>query len=227
MEEFFDIFLFLLLVIIVALTGGLIYLTIVAPQLAYVATIVILGGMVGGLGFWIRHLIRKKRLGIYYSLLQEISRWHKTVLRTFSKLDPSLKRSLKPLRTKISKLCQQAKVCIWKIYDIEKSLSALEAKELDMSIHLHSPGQESAANILHNQDRYYKNICTIESSKKKYIEQVQQALQFLQSLHAQLLTLRYTSSFTGVQQEIIETLDDLLAELQALKEISELPTQPP
>jgi hypothetical protein len=220
MEEFFDIFLFLLLVVIVALIGGLIYLTIAAPQLAYLATIGIWVGIAGGLGFWIRHLIRKKRLGKYYSLFQEISRWQKTVQQTFRKLDPSLKRSFQSSRTKISRLCQHAKACIWKIHDIDRSLSALETKQLNMPI---SIGQEPAESIPKNQNLYYKNIRMIESSKKAYIEQVEQVLQFLHSLHAQLLTLRYTSSSADIHQEIAGTLDDLLAELQALEEISELP----
>ena len=222
MEEFFDIFLFLLLLVVIILIGGLIYLAITAPRLAYVTMVGVLAAIGGGGGLWIRHIIRKKRLGSYYLLLKEISRRRKEISRTFRKLDASLRRGLKPLRSKIFRLCREAKTCIWKIYDIEKTLSALEAKQTKMSSRLlpDFSGQDTAKRILHDQSRYYQNIHTIESSQRKYVEEVQQVLQFLQTFNAQLITLRYASNQTDIQDEIAETLDELLVEMQALEEIS-------
>lgn len=215
MEEFFDYLLGLLLVVLLAIIGLLLYFSIRAPLIAYFLAGAFLTICAGVVGFLIRSALQKKRLGSYYPLLLSISQSYKDVNKAFRKLDRHARKGLRSLYPKIKELRQVARASIWRIYDIDKTLKKLESQ------HPHSSHLNSAMDdrMIESHKRYYEHIQTIETLRTKYLQEIQEALQFLQSLHAQLAAFRYAPNYTEMQNKLSETLDELLVTMKALDDV--------
>lgn len=221
MEDFIDVFLVLLLLVVVVIAGLLIFLLLKNPPLAYLLIGFFMLSAATGVGLWIRKWSRKKRMGTYYPMFVTISRSRKDIFRSVKKLDRHLQATLTPLFPKIDTLCVEARQCIWKIQDIEKNLTALEAKQHPTYQQQYSPLPKNMGKtrMVQSHKKYYENIQAVKSSKTQHIQQLQQILQFLQELHSQILALRYSQSTPDLGDAIGETIDELLLNMKALEEI--------
>lgn len=223
MEEFFDYLLGLLLLVIIGITGALIYFSIHAPLIAYLLVGILVGLFTGVIGFFVRRSLRKKRLGSYASLLQSIAHSYKDIAGDFRRLDRHAKNGLKPLWPKIKKLRKTAKAYVWKVCDIDKTLETLGGQQSEPNILSQTPLSKDARThekAIEYHKRYYAQIHKIEASKTKYLQEIQEALQYFHSLHAQLLALRYSPNHSDMQNKLSETLDELLIDMEALDEVN-------
>lgn len=220
MEDFIDIFLVLLLLVVIALAGLLIFLLLKNPPLAYLIMCFLILGIATGIGVWLRKLYRKKRMGTYYPTFVTISQSRKEIFRSVKKLDRHLRTTLTPLFPKINTLCSEAQKCIWKIQDIERNLTSLEAKQRS-TYQYHSPSSKDrgTTEMVQSNKKYYENIQTVKFSKAQYIQHLQRICQLLQELNSQILALRYSQSAPKMEGSIMETIDDLLIKMRALEEI--------
>lgn len=225
MEDFIDYILFLLLLIVLGITGLLIFLLFNSPRLAYALVVILFLGTTGGIGVWVRKIFRKKRLGAYYPLFLAISQSKKEIIKSVKKLNRDLRSNLPPLFPKLNKLCMEVQQCIWKLQDIDNTLASLEAKKHSERHQRHQPLRTSpkvhkeSTRAVASSNRYYENIRAIETSRQRYLQQIQEVLQFLQEFNSHLLALRYAHSTFEVDSDITETLDELLIELKTLEEI--------
>ena len=219
MEDFIDIFLFLLLLVVVVLAGLLIFLLLKNPPLAYLLMCVLILSIAMGIGGWARKVYRKKCMGTYYPMFVTILQSRKEIFRSVKKLDRHLRTTLTALFPKIDTLCSEAQKCIWKIQDIEKNLTSLEAKQHPAYHHSSSPKSIGTTEMVQSNRKYYENIQTVQFSKTQYIHQLQKIIQFLQELNSQILALRYSQSAPEMEDSIMETIDDLLIKMNALEEI--------
>jgi DNA repair exonuclease SbcCD ATPase subunit len=221
MEEFFDYILWLLLAILLALTGALVYFLFHNPFLAYLLLGVIGGATAIGAGVFLRGVFRKKRLREYYSLSLTITQTYKDILAAYRKLKRPAQKNLRVFLPKIKKLHKAARKHIWRIHDIEQTLKQLERQHQRSSVpdNVPPPAQHSQQRLLGSHHRYYDNIRTIEASKTRYLQEIQEVVQFFQSFQTQVVALRYSQNQTGMHQEMSETLHELLLEMKALDEV--------
>jgi hypothetical protein len=220
MEDFIDVFLVILLLAVVVFSGLLIFLLLKNPPLAYFLMGLFSLGITAGIGVWVRKVYRKKRMGSYYQMFMTISQSRKEIFRSIKKSDRPLKTTLTPLFPKIDTLCVEAQQCIWKIQDIEKNLASFETKQhLAYQHQPSSPENIGITGMIQSNQKYYKNIQSVKSSKTQYIRQLQRIIQFLQELNSQILALRYSHGSPEMGNSIMETIDDLLIRMKALEEI--------
>jgi uncharacterized phage infection (PIP) family protein YhgE len=176
-----------------------------------------------GISFWMWKIHLRKSMGAYYEMFISISKSKKEIHRSVKTLDRYLRRAIKEQFPKINKLCRKAETHVKKIQEIDKVLSSLEAKrELEYQQHTQQlENRELTAKISESYKRYNENIRAIQTSKNQYLQQVQQVLHFLEELNSQILALKYSrGDMKKIGTEIAETIDDLLIEMQTLKEIS-------
>lgn len=204
MEDFFDYALGIVLIALLSMIGLLVYFSSHAPLLAHFLASVVLAGFIGGAIIVVLWIIQRKRIENYYPLLQTFSRAYKDVKKAFKTLDRPMRRSLKPLLPKIKRLRKAIRNHIWKLYAIDKTLKTLHQ-------HQHS--------ILLPHQHYYEHIHAIETSKTQYLAEIQNALQYLHTLQAQLLAIHYTPPNSNIAHIIPETLDELLIEIETLREV--------
>lgn len=197
MEDFIDFLLMLLLLLVMLMSGLLIYLLLNAPELAYllIATLSASGAL--GVGMWIRHFSRKKRLGTYYTLFTATESAHKELITTIKKLKQPLRRLFIPLYPKIKNLRKEVQQTLLKIQEIDKTLQKLETNPLKQ-----------------------ENIHSLQTSKINYLHHIQQSLQFLQQSNIQIVALKHSRNLATIEPTIKETLDELLIEMEAIKEFS-------
>lgn len=220
MEDFFDYILGLFLVVLLGMIGALIYFSIHAPLLAHILASSLVAICIGGISLLVRGTIRKKRLGDYYPLLQSISQSHKEVTNAFRRLERPARTGLKPLLPKIKLLRKTVKEHIWRIYRIDKTLLRLNQQPTpELSVHPPFFKNNPDERKIDYHKHYYENIQKIEASKTQYLREIQEALQYLHSLHAQLLALQYSLHEVNIAGTMAETLDELLIEMEALQEI--------
>lgn len=195
MEDFIDSLLMLLLLLVLLITGLLIYLLFNAPGIAYL----LIGGLMSsaalGVGLWLRRIYRRKRLGTYYALFAAIGSAKKELFKTINQLDRPLKRLFLPLYPKLNTLCKEAQQTLSKVQEIDRALQKLEARPPDQ-----------------------KSIHAIQTSKIKYLNHIQQSIQFLQQANTQIIALKHSRSPATIEPTIKETLDELLIELEAIIE---------
>lgn len=195
MEDFIDYLLALLLLLVILVTGLLIYLLFNAPGIAYLLIVLLIASSVLGVGIWLRKIYRKKRLGAYYSLFVATGSSKKQLIKTIQELDRPLKRLFIPLYPKINTLCKEAQQNISKIQEIDNTFQTLETRKQDQeSIHI------------------------IQTSKIKYLHHIQQSIQFLQQANTQIVALKHSQNLSTIEPIIKKTLDELLIEMDAIVE---------
>jgi hypothetical protein len=222
MEEFFDYILLLVLIFMIIFTSLLIFLLIKNPLAGYILMISVIFGIAGGIGVLGRKFHRKKRLGSYYEMFQDISRSQKEIHRSSRYLERHLQKIIKQQFPKIRQLCQESQRCIHKIVEIDNVLSDLENEQNAKHRNFLKQviGESSRKEKIRESDtRYWENIKTITDSRKRYLQTVQQVLQFLQELNSHILALKYSPFKSEIHTQIMEAIDDLLIEIQTLKEM--------
>lgn len=207
MENFIDLFLLFLIVVIIVMTGGLIVLFIKDPITGYwvlwSGTGVIFSGI--GLAGW--KFYQKKRLGAYNETLNELTHIHKEIIRTVKHLEPSARKAIRTHFPQMRHLYHEAQRRIYKILDIEKDLRKIENQQFTKSI--------SALPL-----RYQRNIATIEQARNQYLRDTQQIIRLFHEINSQLLALKYVDEQAGLEHKVAGMIDDLLIDMQTLQEIT-------
>ena len=220
MEDFFDYILGFVLLVLLGMIGALIYFSVHAPLLANLLAISLVALCIGGTSLLARGILQKKRLGDYYPLLQSISQSHKEVTKAFRRLGRPVRKGLKPLLPKIKLLQRTVKEHLWRIYRIDRTLLRLNQQQTpELPVYVRFSKDNPDERTIEYHKHYYENIQRIEASKTQYLREIQEALQYLHSLHAQLLVLQYSPHKANIAGTMAETLDELLIEMETLQEI--------
>lgn len=217
MEDFFDYLLGLLLVGLVSLAGILIYFSIHAP---FVANMIAMGIVVlctGGSVIFLGKFIQKRRLAEYYPLLQALMQSSREITAALKALDRPLRKSLRFILPKVKQLRKTTRSRIWQLYLIEKTLQKLEHQ---YTVEMSTRSMPSEHRLLRQHAQYREHLHSIEASRDQYLDEIQDVLQCFTTLHAQLLAMRYSSDHSSqLQSRLSEPLDELLLEMETLKEI--------
>lgn len=207
MENFIDLFLMFLIVVIIAMTGGLIILFIKDPITGYWVLWSGVGVILTGIGLAGWKFYRKKRLGAYHDTLNELIHVHKEIIRTVKHVEPSVKKAIRAHFPQMRHLHREAQRRIYKILDIEKDLRKIENQQFTQSI--------PALPL-----RYQRNIARIKQARSQYLRDTQQIIRFFHEINSQLLALKYANEQTGIEHKIAGMIDDLLIDMQTLQEIT-------
>lgn len=222
MDDFIEFILFSVLILAILLGGLFIFLLIKNPLVAYMLVIGFFLTLAGGIGVWLLKIYRKKRLGPYHEMYTAISQSREEIMQSTKKLNRYLRRVIQDHFPKIKQLCKEAQKCVLKIQEIDKVLSSLDEKQKKEARRYQkiADNPDITRRMVDSNKRYHNNIQAIQASKNQYIQRVQQALQFLQELNSQVLALRYSHDNTKIDNDIAETIDDLLIDIRTLEEIT-------
>lgn len=211
MEDFIDYLLFLLLLGVISAAGLLIFLFLNAPTLAYLFVSMLMSGLGVGVGIIGKRFRQKARMGPYYPLFLTISQIKKETTKLVKHLDRDLRKLFSPLLTKTEHLHREAQRCIWKIRDLDKTIAAIESTP--------STAYRTSEWGTDDGKAYYNNIHFLESTRTEYIKQLHQVLHFFQEFNSQIIAVKYSQGSTEIENTLTDTLDELLIEIKALKEI--------
>jgi len=211
MENFIDLFLGFLVVIVIAVTGGLIFLFIKDPAAAYGVMWSGIGAILFGAGFTGWKFYQKKQFGSYYDTMKELTQLYKEIIRTARQLEPSVKKAIRVQFPKMRQLRYEAQRRIHKVIDIEKDLRKIEKQHLTNNLPAFSQTPASRYNI---------NIKTIEQAKGEYLQDIQNIIRFFHEMNSQLFVLKYANEKTVIQSKIAGMIDELLIDMQTLEEIT-------
>ncbi len=211
MENFIDVLLTLMIIVVIVITGSLIFLFIKYPITGYWVMWSAIGMMLIGIGGISWKFYQKKRMGSYNETLKELIQLHKEIIRSTRGLEPSLKKAIRAHFPKMRQLRYEARRRIYKILAIEKDLHQAEKQQFTSSP-LSLPRTTT--------QRYQLNIKTIEQAKSLYIKDTQHIIRFFHEMNSQILALKYANEKAAIQNKIAEMIDDLLIDMQALEEIT-------
>ena len=220
MEEFIDYILYLVLIVIIAFTGMLIFFLIKDPAMAYRLLALFLSMLAGGIGLVIRKSYRKKRLGKYYELSREIPQIQKDIRRSTKRLERHSRKMMKEQFPKIRKLCSQAQQRLKNVAEIERTLRSFEKKQPSNSSLTSNLSEKERRKLYASKERYLHNIQRIKESKRLNLQQVQEILRILHELNSQILALKFSEETPGLQEDIGDTIGELLVEMQSLEELT-------
>ncbi|MCP4400655.1 MAG: hypothetical protein GY801_25560 [bacterium] len=223
MEEFIDYILYLILIAVIVFTGALIFFSIEDPAMVYRLLTFFLCGLTGGIGFFVRKIVQKRRLGEYYELSREFPQIRKDIQRSTKRLERHSRRIMKEQFPKIRRLCSQAEQRLKKVVEIERTLHSFERKQLSSSpLASDRTSTDTQANgkLYASRERYLHNIQKIEQSQQQNLQQIHEILRFLHELNSQILALKFSEEKHGLPEEIAETIDELLIEVQSLEELT-------
>ncbi len=223
MEDFIEYILFLLLIFLVAFTGLIVFLLEKNPVAGYLLIVSFFGSLAGGIGALGWRFYRKKRLEPYYELLREILQLKKGIVRSTRRLDRHVQKLIREQFPKIHQLCKESQKRLYKVTEIDKVIASLEQKyinETGQSKRSLSGNRKIEEKIQESHKRYSANLLKIKETKNQYMQEVEQVLRFLQELNSQILALTYSKGNVTIQQEIADTIDELLIDMHTLEEIT-------
>ncbi len=223
MEESIDYILYLILIAVIVFTGTLVFFLIEEPAIAYRLLTLFLCGLAGGIGVFVRRIYQKKRLGEYYELSRELPQIRKEIQRSTKRLERHSRKMIEEQFPKIRKLCSQAQQRLKKVLEIGRTLRSFEKKHMSSNLLASSQAsidKHAVGKLYASRERYFHNIQKIEQSQQQNLQQIHEILRFLHELNSQILALKFSEEKHGLPEEIAETIDELLIEVQSLEELT-------
>ena len=216
MDEFIDVILIILLVLIIGWLGLTTYLLLRYPMAGYWSIFALLAFIGGGVGVAGWRWARRRRLGAYYEMWQDLTLARKTLQRAINRAERPWRKVLRLQLPQIDKLCREARQRIDKIATIDRLLNTLHDSP---AVSIPLQGVKGHSKIISSQQRSQTNLQEIQQSQAQYLQDVQQVSKFLHEMHTKVLALTYAHGDTNLQ-ELTAMIDDVLIDIQTFEELS-------
>lgn len=211
MEDFIDYLLWLLLIFFILFTGLLLFFLVKNSTMAYILSVIFLAGLVGIGGVVIWKVSQRKRLGDYYTDLQELLCIKKEIHQSIKHLDKPVKKVLITELSQLNQLYRETRRSLQKIAEIDKDIAMFERK------HPSRPRQSHLdATMKESTTRYQENLSAIKFSKNQNLRQVQHVLQVLHDLNSQIVAMKYSQEKPELNTELVENITAMLHEIRSL-----------